>query len=63
MDCIGVWFEQEIVHAINSWIALCIMGPHGQVDLINFERQDKNCKFLRIDADQEVQALTLNFVQ
>ena len=44
-------------------MSLCIMGPHGQVDLIDFQRLDENCKFLRIDVDQEVQTLTLNFVQ
>ncbi len=63
MECIGVWSGQETVHAIKSWIALCIMGPRGQVDLIDFSRPDDNCKFLRIDTDQEVQLLTLNFVQ
>ena len=40
-----------------------IMGPRGQIDLIDFQRLDENCKFLRIDMDQEVQTLTLNFVQ
>jgi len=63
MECIGVWFGQETVHAINSWIALCVMGPRGQVDLIDFQRPDENCKFLRIDMDQEMQTLTVNIVQ
>ena len=63
MECFGVLFGQETIHDINSWIALCIMEPHGQVDLIDFQRLDENCKFIRIDMDQEVQTLMLNFVQ
>ena len=52
MERIGVWFGQDTVHAINSWIDLCIMGPRGQVDLIDFQRPDENYNFLRIDMDQ-----------
>ena len=63
MECIDVGFGQETVHAIKSWIALCIMRRRGQVDFIDFQRLDENCKFIRIDVDQEAQTLTLNFVQ
>jgi len=51
MEYIGVWFGQETVYAINSWTALCIMGPCGQVNLIDFQRPDENCNFLTIDMD------------